>query len=218
MLAAVAPAVGQNVVVNNPDNAFFWGVRVSGDVTFPGKWKIATGDKVKMYKAGAGIEAGVVANVPLVANLYLEPGVSLYYDTYKVDNLTVLDGDGSPMTVSPALTMFGMRVPVTVGYRFDIWENASLAVFTGPELSCGLAGRYDMSDSEREALDGGLGDVYGKEGSNNRVDLGWKVGAGLYVGPHWWAGVSGTLGLLDQYKNDVELRNNRLAVTVGYNF
>ena len=82
--ASVKGAFASDVVFNNPDNAGHWGVRASLDVSNPGDWKSSI-IKINMFESRLGASAGAYYHLPLVANLYFEPGASLFYDTYKMD-------------------------------------------------------------------------------------------------------------------------------------
>ena len=74
----------QNSIVNNPDNKAYFGIRVGGNLTCPGK---LTSDDVgfSLFKNGGGIEVGGIFNGPIVANFYIEPGLKLYFDTYSAN-------------------------------------------------------------------------------------------------------------------------------------
>lgn len=116
-LFGFAAASAQGTIFNNPANRAYFGVRVGADITCPGN--IKSGPlSIDMFGNGAGIEFGGIYNIPLVANLYIEPGVKLFYDTYPVDDL--VSGDGELGTeVDMSIRKFGMRIPVMFGYHFD---------------------------------------------------------------------------------------------------
>ena len=218
LLAGFARPSAQSVVLNNPDNAPFWGIRVGYDHTFPCDWHLPTGDSFKMFKSGPGFSAGAVYNMPVVANMYFEPGVSVYFDTYNYYDLIVSGSDGSELQHDPSVSKFGFRIPLTVGYRFDVFENGGFNVFTGPQVDFGVTAKVNLDnkvgDTILDSFDTSLYD--GKDGLR-RFDLGWRFGAGVYVG-RWSLELSGTLGMLDLNKNAASFRENRLSVTLGYNF
>ena len=82
MLVAIGcfSMAAQNDILNNPDNKPYFGIRVGGDITCPGKIS-AENVGVSIFSNGGGIEFGAIYNVPVVANFYIEPGLKLYYDT-----------------------------------------------------------------------------------------------------------------------------------------
>lgn len=76
-------AFAQNPVFNNPDNRPYWGIRGSFDISIPGDME-TNGYKVKMFGQGYGGSVGAVYHLPVFANFFFEPGMSLYYDTYII--------------------------------------------------------------------------------------------------------------------------------------
>lgn len=192
-----------------------WGFRAALDVNIPGKWSIPSGEKVKMYKAGVGLTAGMVYNLPIAGNFYFEPGASLFYDTYKIDDfvLGIPNPSSAPETVNPEISKAGFRVPLNFGYRFNI-SNFNFALYTGPELSYAFYGHMQKDD------DWNLGDEFSTnlfDHGYRRFDCGWKVGLSFPL-QRWVVAVEGTFGLIDQHKNDIKFHDNRLSVVVGYDF
>ncbi len=208
---ACVPMAAQRSIVNNPDNKAYFGIRVGGEVTCPGK--ISEDDvSLSVFKNGGGVEIGGIYNIPVVANFYIEPGLKFYYNTYsyKKDLLEIFDGvDGV------SIRKFGMRIPVMAGYHFDFTEDVSLSLFTGPELEIGF--------SAKEHYDGdGIGNdsesVYGDDGGMRRVDVLWGIGAGVSY-QHFYFGVSGSLGMVNMMSNsDGKFHENRVTFSLGYNF
>lgn len=191
-----------------------WGLRASLDVNMPGKWHLTDGESVKMFKNGLGVTVGGVYNKPFAGNFYVEPGLSLFYDTYQYDNLTILESDQGPAVSDPTVKKFGLRVPVMVGYRFFVSDNFNFTLYTGPELSCGLVGRLSVKgdiDLDR------LMDTDYYHNGYRRVDCAWKVGAGFPMG-RWLIAIEGAFGLTDLHKNDISFKENRLSLTLGYDF
>lgn len=193
-----------------------WGIRASLDLNIPGDLHNDSGS-VKLYKNGFGFSAGAVYTITLPANMFFQPGVSLFYDTYKYDDITLgvpgsIEGD---VTVSPTVSKFGVRVPLVFGYSFDLWNRASVAFYTGPELNMGLVGRVSTDKVPEWGEDWG-NDLY-KEYNHRRFDCGWKVGAGIPMSDYY-VGVEGVFGLCDLMKGDQSFRENRVSVTLGYNF
>lgn len=191
----------------------YWGVRAGLDISIPGHWKVGD-NSVDMFDNGAGFTAGAIYNIPLVKGLFLEPGVSLYYDTYHYDGI-VIDAVGGE-EVRPQVRKFGFRVPVNLGWRFDINENCAATLFTGPQLGIGVSASTHL-DSDLEGLDELDGNLYGDKGAYRRIDLAWSVGGAFLFG-HWQLTLSGDIGLLNLHKGDIKFHENRVALTLGYNF
>lgn len=194
-----------------------FGIRGSFDINMPGDWHFDS-NSVKMFRTGYGVQAGVVYNTPIAGNFYFEPGLTLYYDSYRYDDLVIPDSDGvTILQEDPSVRKFGVRLPLMTGYRFDIWQHASLTVFTGPELEYGISGRVSLNDAVKnsEVIDT---NIYGKNGGIRRFDCSWCVGVGLPFDNDMYVGITAAFGLLDLHKGDAKFRENRVSITLGYNF
>ncbi len=210
MLAVMAfmPMTAQNEIVNNPNNKPYWGLRVGADITCPGKM---SADKVSVstFKNGIGVELGGIYNIPVVANFYVEPGVKLFYDTYSLNNemLDALDLTGS------SFRKFGMRIPVMAGYHFDFTEDIKVSVFTGPELEIGFWGREHYKDGRDKAST----NLYGDDGLK-RVNVLWGIGAGVSY-QRYYLGINGGIGMVNMIgDSDAKFHENRVTISLGYNF
>ncbi len=206
-LAACMPVMAQNSIFNNPDNKGYFGIRVGGEVTCPGKLT-AENVGVSLFKNGGGVEFGAIYNAPVVANFYIEPGLKFFYNTYSVKDDYLDRGESS------SIRKFGMRIPVMAGYHFDFTNDIKVSIFTGPELEIGLSAKeYDKADNIEVKTD-----AYGKDGFLNRVDLLWGIGAGISY-QHFYFGVSGGIGMLNMAKeSDAKFHENRVTFSLGYNF
>lgn len=209
-LIGAAGASAQDYLLNNPNNRAYFGVRVGGEVTCPGKFK-AKGESLKMFKNGGGFEAGAIYNVPVVANFYVEPGLKLYYNAYGIDD-KIQDAED---LVSGSVRKFGMRVPVMLGYHFDFTPDIKVYVFTGPELEIG----FTADAHEKVAGKSHSESLYGDDALYNRVDCLWGFGAGVSY-QSFYFGVSGSVGMCNMLKDQDPLKfhENRATFTLGYNF
>ncbi len=208
VLACFAGANAQNVV-NNPDNRPYFGLRAGLDIACPGDVK-SDGIGIDGYKNGAGFHAGVIYNLPVVANFYVEPGLSLYYNTYSYNN-DILDAlDWS----SASIRKFGFRIPVMAGYHFDFTPDIRLHVFTGPELEIGCIAKAHVKAggiSESES-------VYGDEGNMKRFNCLWDFGVALSY-QKFQIGFTGGIGMVNMIdESDVTFHENRVSISLGYNF
>lgn len=203
----------QNPVVNNPENKGYFGLRLSADITCPGK---VTADNIGLsaFKNGGGIEFGGIYNIPVAANFYIEPGVKLFYDSYslKKEWLEVIQDD--IILNSASINKFGIRIPVMFGYHFDFTKDFKLSIFTGPELEMGITSKehikghnIDISESQ-----------YGKDGDMNRVNFLWCFGAGITY-QHVYFGITGGVGLSNMLKDSYsKFHESRVTIGLGYNF
>ena len=226
MLTAIAMAStfagSAQTVVNNPGNTSYFGFRASLDIPCPGDVKV--GDiKSDIYKNGIGFSAGFIYNIPVVANFYIEPGVSYYYNATGFKDVKVGDINISEGTMEHAsVRQMGMRVPLMFGYHFDFTPDVNLAIFTGPELDVGIS-------SDTYLTGKGLLSSFHRAPSNysdraigfkrNRVDCSWKFGVGFNFVKNYYVGIEGAVGLADRAKGDnISFHENRVGVTLGYNF
>ncbi len=212
VFATLLPGVAQSNIVNNPDNKAYFGIRVGGDITCPGKIS-AESIGVSVFKNGGGIEFGGKYNIPVVANFYIEPGLKFFYDTYSMKEGFVDELEDDIIFNSVSIKKFGMRVPVMAGYHFDFTKDIKVSIFTGPELEIGFSAKeyikghnIDMSES-----------VYGDDGGLNRVNLLWGVGAGISY-QHFYFGVTVSIRKLNMRSDaDALFHENRVTFSVGYN-
>lgn len=211
------------------------GVRLSIDASLPGD--VSTGDgytKVKMYENGPGFSFGAVYRFDLMGSLYIEPGLSLYYNTYSVNKSYILEeinNDWVPSMPEIELTkrslrMFGLRVPVTVGYRLPLAPSFNLDLFTGPMFDFGMSAdlhwgyKYDKYDLSYSASQ------YGSDRPLNRFNCYWNFGAGVTFAHHYSLSLQYDLGMCNRAKKvdtgmavvKPKFHSNLVQLTFGYNF
>jgi len=212
VLACIS-VMAQNSIVNNPDNKAYFGIRVGGEVTCPGKIS-ADNVGISIFKNGGGVEFGGIYNAPVVANFYIEPGLKFYYNTYSLKNEFVEALQDDIIFNSVSYKKFGMRIPVMAGYHFDFTNDIKVSVFTGPELEIGFSAKEYDKGHNIEMSEG----VYGEDGGMNRVNLLWGIGAGISY-QHFYFGVNGGIGMLNMLSDsDAKFHENRVTFSVGYNF
>lgn len=195
---------------SNSYNEPMWGVKAMLDVNVPGKWKV-NGERFEMYKKGLGGSLGAVCNLYLADNVFLEPGAFLYYDTYSSTGFVIEEGDLIHST-EPSVYKIGVRVPVVIGYSFDITDNFSLNIYTGPELSYSFGGGYKVKDSQKHLLDSlSLFGSDGNKGEMRRIELGWKGGIGIPV-DSWMISLEATVGVTDVINGPISMKENRINI------
>lgn len=215
VLALLAPvcAAAAGDASDDGDRKVIWGVRAALDLNIPGDWH-GDGGSVKMYRSGFGATLGAVANISLSQGFYLEPGVSLFYDTYSYDGLTIPDASGNEIH-DPGLYKFGVRVPVVAGYDFRIADKLDMTVYTGPELSCSFVGKVRLNDSQKEIVgDDFDNNLFGKNGQS-RFDCAWKIGIG-FPWENMMLGLDASIGMTDLLRTPMSFRENRVSVTFTY--
>ncbi len=212
-------------VFDSPDNESFLGIRASFDLSVPGDYRIGD-SKVKLFDNGPGVSLGFVYNAPLLANLYIEPGLELYYNTAGMD-VTVSDDNILDIAGMKhhSLRKFGMRIPVQFGYHFDFIDMFRFHVFTGPLLNVGFSNDYYLTTDEFSGTDIHVsGSMYNEDNSifqMNRVDCAWRIGVGFNV-QDIFIGLSGDIGTVNLVRNNfdgrLKYRENAFHFTLGYNF
>lgn len=213
MIAAGAAmtASAQSDLLENPDNHAYFGARIALDIS-------STADGNDYYSNGAGFNIGAVYNIPLYKNLYFEPGLSLFYDTFG-EEFTVNSPEGIPYSEDGSIRNFGFRIPLVAGYHFDFTDDMQVSVFTGPQLNISLTAKEHVNNySESIFGDGGF----------KHFDLQWAIGVG-YTWQKYYVALSGGIGITkardwklrgannrDEYTDS--FRRNNFSITLGYNF
>ncbi len=223
---------------DNPENKAFLGARASLDIS-----SAANGGG--FYNNKAGFSLGAVYNIPLWMNLYFEPGVSIFYNTFGTTywdsysvSVPVVDGAGLPVVdpagnpvveerdmayqVDGSIRNFGFRIPLIVGYHFDFTEDIKVSVFTGPQLNMSLLARYHQNEVRvpEAATPAESCSLFGTNGFKH-FDIQWNFGVGVTYQAYTMS-LSGSWGLSDM-KSGTEmlprdLRRNLFSITLGYNF
>lgn len=161
-----------------------------------------------MFRPGAGGSLGAVCNILLAGKLYLEPAVSLFYDTYTYDITIATPGYEES---DPSAYKAGFRVPLVLGYSFSVSDRLSIAPFTGPEISYAFAGAFKLHDKDRlEVSDTSL---FGPLGALRRFDCGWKIGLAFFSGD-WSFNIDGTIGITDLMTGPLTYRESRGSVSI----
>lgn len=193
-----------------------WGIRASIDINVPGHMRHG-GESVKMFKNGAGVNIGAVYTMPLGQYLFFQPGAGIFYDTYRYDNITISAEPGEGQSVvDPAVRKSGIRIPLHIGYNLDIWQNAAVSFYTGPQFDYSFYGRVSTSSHGIDWSDSYNDNLFGPY-NQRRFDIAWKVGVGIPMN-HWYIGLEAAFGLLDLMRTDFTYHENRVSLTLGYNF
>lgn len=194
--ASVAPAQGL-------------GARVSATVTnFAGKHN--------NLEIGAGFDAGVVYQLPLVKKFYVEPGLMFYYTGASTDD--PVENAGSFFDAN--VRNYGIAIPVDFGYKFNLLPNLQLSAFTGPKFNFNISSKMNFSPNFNVPAPKAM-NLF-NEGWK-KFDLQWRFGIGFTVAKSYYVGVSGDVAVtpLAKYGNKnkpINVYRNTFAITLGYNF
>lgn len=187
-----------------------WGAKASLDFNVPGKWKIGDAS-FKMYDSGFGFSVGGVYSHYFTDNFFVEPSLSIFYDTYSGD-FTIMEEVGTKEVV-PGIYKVGLRLPVVIGYTFDITDEFAISVFTGPELNYAFAGGYRWKD---KSLKEQLADMklFGSDdGMQRRLSCSWKGGIGFPYSD-WRVDIEAAVGVTDIIQGPASVKENRFTVSL----
>lgn len=211
-LGAAISSSAQADLLDNPDNHAYFGARLSLDIS-------STAGGNNYYSNGAGFSVGAVYNIPLYMNLYFEPGLSIFYDTFGTEALANAP-DGTPAgTIDGSIRNFGFRIPLVAGYHFDFTDDMQFSVFTGPQINLNLMAK--------EHIFGKSNSIFGDQGFKH-ADLQWAIGVGLSW-QKYYISMSGGLGMTKARDWSIRdnngsilyedsFRRNNFSIAIGYNF
>ena len=189
------------------------GVRFSWDLNSPA----ASKSYKQMMNNGSGFSIGGFYDIPLTENIYFEPGLSLSYNTFGLDEIVILDSDvDMPVGIDGSVRNFGFRVPLVAGYRFEFTEDIAVSFFTGPQFNIGLTSKMHYSGNGVKVSQNNYKNGW------TRFDMQWLFGLRLHYADNWMFELSGGPGITnlltgDDYKG-LHLRRNIVSIGVGYIF
>lgn len=223
-------AVAQAPTMDNAYNKPYFGARLSIDTSIPGDVKYSIGSisySSGIFGTAGGLSIGGIYNIPVVANLYIEPGLDIYYHTNSINVGNYYDDEyvENKDFNSRSLRKFGMRIPVQIGYHFDFPSNTSLHLFTGPVLNIGFSNDYYLTTVEQDGIRiHTSGSMYNTSFyPMQRVNFSWRIGGGVTFLTNYFVSLSGDIGMLNMMKNThnhekVSMHENGFQLTLGYNF
>lgn len=193
-----------------------WGVRAAFDINIPSKLGgRLNGEKLDLFRTGYGGTIGAVYSHWFSDALFLEPGLSLFYDTYSYKDFIIQEQ--YKIEEDPSLYKLGVRIPLVIGYAYDFLDALPMRVYTGPELSYAFAGQIRLKNkSIKEDFDFST-NLFGKDGFMNPFDCAWKIGVGFDT-DFATVCVEAAIGLTDVYKDHLKLMDNRVTVSVTHYF
>lgn len=225
LAATTLGASAQSSIFNNPSNRSYLGVRLGLDVTCPQPIKFNTLPSIDFLKPGAGVELGLIYNIPIIANFYVEPGVMFYYDTFIPDDIEIGSEDTGFDTNDAyehnSIRKFGFRIPVQLGYHFDFTNSISAKVFTGPVLDTGFSNDYYVTTKPVAGVKyHESGTLYRDKAPRwNRVNCSWRFGGGVNIN-NISVELSGDVGMVNMYDTGIKSTKyyeNCFHLTIGYN-
>ena len=192
----------QSNIFSNENNRAYLGIRLGADISS------TAGQNYDIYSNSVGFTLGAVYNIPVWQNMFVEPGLSLFYDTFGQE-LTDMGRSNHPEDINGSIRNFGFRVPVNLGYRFDFADDISLSIFTGPVVNLNLTGEQHVGDYSKKLMGNGF----------KRADMQRDFGASMQFFHNYYIQVSGAVGLTKVFNTPAEqFRRNTVNLSLGYNF
>ena len=236
-LTAAGASAQTSYMFDNPDNRAYLGVRVGLDISSAANG----GDN---YSNKPGFNIGAIYHIPLLANFYFEPGLSVFYNTFGTvksaqyvsddpwidpsTGLPALGPDGEvqykkyPYQIDGSMRNLGFRVPLNFGFHFDFAEDVKASVYTGPQFNASVLARYHQNEVRvRGAEEPAYGCSIFGTGGFKHFDMQWNIGVGLTY-QQYYLGLHGAIGMT-RLKDatpllERSLRRNLFTITLGYNF
>lgn len=155
-------------------------------------------------KTKAGFNAGVVSEIPLAGNLFLQPGI-MY--SAKGSKYSIA---GTDMSISPSF----LEIPVNGLYKFDL-GSAKLLMFAGPYFAFGIGGSYETPTESGDISYGS-----GEDHDMKSFDLGLNFGAGAEINNfqltfQYGLGLTNLSPVSD---NDAEMKTGVIGISMAYLF
>lgn len=208
LVGCTLTASAQDEIFDNPDNRIFLGGRIGYDLT-----SVDGANNPSNYHNGSGFSLGAVYNIPIYMNLYFEPGLSFFYNTIGTSKMDVLTEGDIPIYVyrkEGSIRNFGFKVPLLVGYHFDLLDNLQVAAYTGPQLNMSLFATQYFEGERANSL-------FGSDGFKH-FDGQWIFGVSVTFDRYVFT-VGGGVGMTNIMDRPGEsYRRNTFSVGLGYNF
>ena len=161
----------------------------------------ASGTKLLSTNAYRGYHAGLVGDVQVFENVYLQP--QLLYSQKGAKYTSFTGGHATK------LTMRSIEMPVNVLYKVNV-PFGKLVAGGGPSLSYGLGGKMEQNGQTKKLYSGAIKEF-------KRIDIGANATAGVEFNNGLFSSVNYQMGLRDVSKIDgINTKNRSVSVSVGY--
>lgn len=161
----------------------------------------AAGTNLLSKDAFRGYHAGLVGDVQVFDNVYLQP--QLLYTQKGAKYTTIAGGDETK------LTMRSIEMPVNVLYKVNV-PFGKVVAGGGPSLSYGFGGKLEQNGQKTKLYSGVMKDF-------KRIDISANAMAGVEFNNGLFTNVNYQMGLRDVNKIDgISTKNRSVSVSVGY--
>jgi len=164
-----------------------------------------------------GFHVGFTSEIPLIANLYFNPG--LFFCSKGYTQTTEVAGYTNKFTFNP----YFIEIPLHIMFKLPI-SNSAIFGYVGPYFSYGIAGnwtnREELSVVEPKITKDKI--KFGSEKGDHMkpFDMGLNIGAGFDV-KHFQISVQYAIGLANLtpiYPENCSFKMNVLSVSAAYLF
>ena len=161
----------------------------------------ARGTKLLSKDAFRGYQAGLVADVHVVGNLYVQQ--QLLYTRNGAKYTSKVNG------YETKLTMRSIETPVNILYKVNT-SFGKIVAGGGPSVSYGFGGRMEQNGQTKKLYSGAMKDF-------RRIDISANATAGVEFNNGLFTSVNYQMGLRDVNKiAGVNTKNRSVSVSVGY--
>lgn len=161
----------------------------------------AAGTNLVSKDAFRGYQAGLVGDVQLFQNVYLQP--QLLYTQKGAKYTTIAGGQDTK------LTMRNVEMPVNVLYKVNV-PFGRIVAGGGPSISYGFGGKLEQNGQKTKLYSGAMNDF-------KRIDVSANAVAGLEFDNGLFTHVNYQMGLRDVSKIDgINTKSRSVSVSVGY--
>ncbi|MDR3217451.1 MAG: PorT family protein [Dysgonamonadaceae bacterium] len=170
---------------------------------------------IENAKYKAGFQAGVLADLGITENFSIIP--ELLFSQKGGKNEFEEEILGVEVAATSTITLNYLTIPVNAAYKFNLGQNQKFLIFAGPYVGYGLSTsvgvEVDGTSVETDAVKFGSGDEEIKA-----LDFGVNVGVGYQFEKIFFK-LQYNLGLSNLSNDkDYSMKNNNIAVSVGYLF
>lgn len=164
---------------------------------------------------GNGLNIGAVVGIAIRDYIAIEPGFTVSYRSGKYARSGVM-AVGNTLDVQMFVGnvhQLDFVIPVMASVRFNVTPNLRWSVDAGPYIDVLVA-----SDDYNQPILLTPGGIVARYAHRTDVDFGLKLGSGITLRRHWYAGIHYLAGMTDAWKYGFGGRNKTWDFTVGYNF
>lgn len=152
-----------------------------------------TGD-ISGIENKTGYNIGLILDVPVSQNLFLQPGISLTNKGYNIQN--------SDLKCNATY----LEVPVMLSYSIPVAHDSDLRLNAGSYMAYGIDGK-----DEPDGIDTFT------DGNYKKFDCGLGIGAGMNISK-FYIGFNYEFGLVNVNDGPADVKTSNLSLNIGCNF